>query len=92
MASLVLFTLSALSLPANLLIVTVFYWAGTHQIEQSSPPTSWAVVAVTFILLVMGGMLWSIRQGRRRLGLALAALQLLPTLLLSANLAFVALR
>jgi len=87
-----MFTLSAASLPANLLIVAVFYWAGTHQIDQSSSAAVWAVVAVAVILIAMGGMLWSLRQGRTGLGLALAGGQLLPTLLLCANLAFVALR
>lgn len=91
-SSLVILTLAALSLPANLLIVAVFYWSGTHQVVPSATATAWATAAVAVILLVMGGMLWSLRRGWTGLDLALAVVQLLPAVLLGASLAFAALR
>ena len=91
-ASVALLALAALSLPANLAIIAVFYWAGSHQNAASAAAATWALAGVAVILSVMGSMLWSLRRGRTGLSLALAGAQLLPTLLLGANLAFVALR
>jgi hypothetical protein len=89
---LALLVLAAPSLLANLAIIAVFYGAATHQASQTQPAEVMAISAAILVFLLIGSMLLALRQGRLGLSVALAVVQLLPGLLLGANLVFVALR